>query len=98
MLKIQQIVQKLSSCFLSLILHDLQFQNASFVDSKRLSKAALPLLFHLFYAQCCSILNVLILTILCVQLFNSVKVTELPPVWVRAANSAYHLFSYFVVC
>ena len=24
-------------------------------------------------------------------LFNSVKVTELPPVWERAANSAYHL-------
>ena len=26
-----------------------------------------------------------------VQLFNSVKVTELPPVCERAANSAYHL-------
>ena len=23
--------------------------------------------------------------------FNSAKVTELPPVWKRAANSAYHL-------
>ena len=28
---------------------------------------------------------------LCVQLFNSVKVTELPLVWERAFNSAYHL-------
>ena len=39
------------------------------------------------------LLNVLILTLLCVQLFNSVKVTEteLPPVWERAANLAYHL-------
>ena len=36
-------------------------------------------------------LNVLVLTLLCVLLFNSVKVTELPPVWVRDANSAYHL-------
>ena len=36
-------------------------------------------------------LNVLSLTILCVQLFNSVKVTELPSVWERAANLAYHL-------
>ena len=36
-------------------------------------------------------LNVLILTLLCAQLFNSVKVTELPPVLERAANSAYHL-------
>ena len=36
-------------------------------------------------------LNVLILTLLCVLLFNSVKVTELPPDWERAANSAYRL-------
>ena len=36
-------------------------------------------------------LNVLILALLRVPLFNSVKVTELPPVWERAANSAYHL-------
>ena len=35
--------------------------------------------------------NVLLLTRLCVQLFNSVKVTEFVPVWERAANSAYHL-------
>ena len=27
--------------------------------------------------------------------FNSVKVTELPPVWEKAANSAYHLFFFF---
>ena len=36
-------------------------------------------------------LNVLILTLLCAQFFNSVKITELPPVWERGANSAYHL-------
>ena len=36
-------------------------------------------------------LNVLILTLLCVLLFNLVKVTELSPVWKRAANSAYNL-------
>ena len=41
------------------------------------------------------ILNVLILTLLCDQ-FNSVKVTELPPVWERAANSAYLLLDTFV--
>ena len=38
--------------------------------------------------QCC---NVLILTLLCSLLFNLVELTELPPVWERAANSAYHL-------
>ena len=37
------------------------------------------------------ILNVLILTLLYVQFFNSVKVTELPPIWERAADSAYQL-------
>ena len=36
-------------------------------------------------------LNVLILTLLCVQLFNLVKLTEFPSVWERAAYSAYHL-------
>ena len=36
-------------------------------------------------------LNVLILTLLCVQLFNLLELTELPPVWGRAANSADHL-------
>ena len=36
-------------------------------------------------------LNVLILTLLCVLLFNLVKLTEMQPVWERAANSAYHL-------
>ena len=43
----------------------------------------------MFYVRCCSVLNVLILTLLCVLLFNLVKLTELPPVWERAANSAY---------
>ena len=33
-------------------------------------------------------LNVLILTFLSVTLFHLVKVTELPPVWERAANLA----------
>ena len=41
-------------------------------------------------------LNVLILTLLYVQLFTSVKVTELPSVCGRAANWAYHLL--FLVC
>ena len=41
-------------------------------------------------------LNVLILTLLCVLLFNLVKVTELSPVWKRAANSA-SIICYFVV-
>ena len=36
-------------------------------------------------------LNVSILTLHVSNLFNSVKVTELPPVWERAANSPYHL-------
>ena len=36
-------------------------------------------------------LNVLILTPLHVRLFNSVNVTELQPLWERAAKSAYHL-------
>ena len=38
-------------------------------------------------------INVLILTPLCVLLFNLVTVTQLPPVSERAANSAYHLLS-----
>ena len=42
-------------------------------------------------------LNVLILTLLCVQLFNSVKETELSPVAERAANSATHLLFHFVL-
>ena len=41
-------------------------------------------------------LNVLILTLLCVLCFNLVKLTELPPVWERAANSL--IICYFVVC
>ena len=36
-------------------------------------------------------LNVLFLSLLCVLLFNLVKLTELSPVWKRAANSAYDL-------
>ena len=36
-------------------------------------------------------LNVLMLTLLCVLLFNLVKLTELPIVSERASNSAYHL-------
>ena len=32
-----------------------------------------------------------ILTLLCVQIFNSVKAIDLPPVWKGAAKSAYHL-------
>ena len=43
---------------------------------------------EMFYVRCCSLFNVLILTLLCVQLFNLVKVTELPLLWERAANSA----------
>ena len=52
------------------------------------------------YFHCCFIyfmfgavqcLNVLIVTLLYVQMVYSVKVTELPPFLERAANSAYHL-------
>ena len=43
-------------------------------------------------------LNVFVLTLLCAQLFNSVKVTELQPIWERAANSAYHLFFHGLLC
>ena len=44
-------------------------------------KAVLSLRFHLFYFQhfCVS------------DLFGSVKMAELPPVWERAADSACHL-------
>ena len=42
-------------------------------------------------------LNGLVLTRLCVLLYNLVKLTELPLVWERAANSAYHR-CYFVIC
>ena len=50
-------------------------------------------LLHLIYVRCGAVqyLNVFILTLLCVQLFHSEKVTEFPPVWEKAANSAYHL-------
>ena len=54
-------------------------------------KAVLSLRFHLFIFGAVQFLNVLILTLLYVLLLNSVKVTELSPVWERAANSAYHL-------
>ena len=44
------------------------------------------------------LLNVLILQFCVSNLFNSVKITELPPVWERAANSAYHLiFKFYFV-
>ena len=36
-------------------------------------------------------LNVLFSLFFVSNLFNSAMVTELPPVWERAANSAYHL-------
>ena len=38
-----------------------------------------------------SFLNVLFLTLLCVLLFNLVKVAGMPLLWKRAASSAYHL-------
>ena len=43
-------------------------------------------------------LNVLILTLLCVLLFNLVKVIEFPPVWERAADESRLFICYFVVC
>ena len=55
------------------------------------SKAVLSLRFHLFYVRCCSVFKCFNLTFLFVLLFNLMKFTELPPVWERAANSAYHL-------
>ena len=39
-------------------------------------------------------LNVLILTLLCVHFFGSVKMVEFPPVWERAADLACHLYFY----
>ena len=36
-------------------------------------------------------LNVLILTFLYVLLFNLVKLTEVPPLWEKTANSAYNV-------
>ena len=51
----------------------------------------LSLRFHLFLFGVVQVLGVLILTLLCILLFDSVKVTELPPVWEGAAGSAYHL-------
>ena len=56
-----------------------------------LPKAVLSLRFHLFYVQCCSLFKCFNLTLLCVLLFNLVKLTELQPVWERTANSAYYL-------
>ena len=47
--------------------------------------------FNLFYVRCCSILNVLILTLLYALFFNLVNVNELPPDLERAPNLAYHL-------
>ena len=54
-------------------------------------KAVLRCSFICFVFGAVQFLKVLILTLLCVLLFNLVKLTELPPVWKRAANSAYHL-------
>ena len=42
--------------------------------------------------------NVLFLPLLCANLFSSVMVTELPPIWGRAANSNCHLYFYFKIC
>ena len=47
-------------------------------------KAVLSLRFHLCYVRCCSVFK-------CFNFNTSVCLTELPPVWERAANSAYHL-------
>ena len=41
-------------------------------------------------------LNVLILKLLCVELFNSVNVTQLSPVWERLVTRL--IICYFVVC
>ena len=49
------------------------------------------------YSVLFNFINVLILTPLCVQLFIAIKVTELPPLGERAANSACHLFFFFFV-
>ena len=43
-------------------------------------------------------LSVLILTLLCVQIFTSVKVKELPTVCERAATSACHHVVVFNIC
>ena len=54
-------------------------------------KAVLSLRFHFVYVRCCSVFKCLNFTLLCVLLFNLMKLTELPPVWQRASSSAYHL-------
>ena len=50
--------------------------------------------FFRFMFGAVQLFNVLILTLQCVLLFNLVKLTELPPVCERAANSANHLLKY----
>ena len=37
------------------------------------------------------VLNVSISTLMCVLLFNLVKLSEMPPVWEKAATSDYHM-------
>ena len=55
-------------------------------------KAVLSLWFHLFYVWFCSIFKCFNFSHFCVSdLFGSVKMAELPPVWERAADSACHL-------
>ena len=43
-------------------------------------------------------LNVLLIKLLCVPIFYSVKVAELPPIWERAAKSAYQLLEHALGC
>ena len=55
-------------------------------------KAVFSVRFHFIMFGAVHFLNVLILILLCFfNLFNSVEVIELPPVWESASNSAYHL-------
>ena len=55
-------------------------------------KVALSLRFDLFHVRCCSAFKCFNFEHFCVShYYILVKLTELPPIWERAANSAYHL-------
>ena len=60
------------------------------------SKAVLLLLFHLSYVRCCSIFKCFNFNIS--NLFNSVKVIELPPVWGRAVSSSHVILLFLKIC
>ena len=58
--------------------------------------AVLSLRFHLLYVRCCQFLNVLILTLLCVLLFNLVKLLSCHLFGKELLSRL--IICYFVVC